>query len=88
MDSFSTPRGGAYGDLVVIESDFDGLDSSPWLYQDIHDFIGDNGEEDGTIYVWRGDYSRSRGGEKFRGQFWNVSGEQLRSGFHKLVERK
>ena len=79
-DSFSTPRVPA----VVIDSCFRGLDSSPWLYKDIHDFIGDNGEEDGRIYLWRGDYSRSRGSKKFRGQFLNVSGGRLISVFHQL----
>jgi len=75
---------GEYGDLVVIQSDFGGLDSSPWLYEDIHDFIGDNGEEDGHVYLWQGTYSRNRGGKKFRGQFWNVSGDLLRSKFRQL----
>lgn len=59
---------GGYGDVVSIASDFAGLASSPWLYEDLHDFLGDNGEERGFIYIWEGTYCRARG-SKFMGQF-------------------
>lgn len=59
---------GEYGDIVVIGSKFEELESSPWLYEDIHDFIGDNGEERGLIYLWQGTYCRARA-SKFMGQF-------------------
>lgn len=74
---------GCYGDIVCIESDFVGLTSSPWLYEDIHDFIGDNDEEDGNIYLWRGTYCRSRG-SKFVGRFQKMSSSSIRA----LIEGK
>ena len=69
---------GMYGDIVCIASDFNGLTSSPWLYEDIHEFIGCNGEEDGKVYLWRGTYCIDRD-KKFIGSFKNVSADTLRN---------
>jgi hypothetical protein len=59
---------GEYGDIVSIGSYFTGLASSPWYYEDLHDFLGDNSEEHGHIYIFEGTYCRSRT-KKFIGRF-------------------
>jgi hypothetical protein len=59
---------GEYGDIVSIGSHFIGLTSSPWYYEDLHDFLGDNGEARGHIYIFEGTYCRNRA-NKFIGQF-------------------
>jgi len=42
-----------YGDLVILNSAFDGLDDSPWLFQAMMDFVSDNTPEPG-IYKFTG----------------------------------
>jgi hypothetical protein len=32
---------GCYGDITVIQSEFEGLDDSPWYYRALHDYVGD-----------------------------------------------
>ena len=42
-----------YGDIVLIDSLFENLSDSPWLYENMQDFIAENGER-GNIYRWDG----------------------------------
>lgn len=71
---------GCYGDIICIESHFTGLASSPWLYEDLHEFMDDNGEEDGNIYLWRGTYCRGRSrGSKFVGQLQKMPSSSVRA---------
>lgn len=51
---------GAYGDLVAIAADFAGLDDSPWLYEDIEDFLIGQESTRGTVYRFEGTYCRDR----------------------------
>ncbi|MFA7519595.1 hypothetical protein [Shewanella sp.] len=45
-----------YGDYTPISTHFDGLDDSPWFFQDMLDFIADNAQEHGVIYRFSGEY--------------------------------
>ena len=74
---------GEYGDIVSIASSFEDLQSSPWLYEDLHAFLGDNAEEDGKIYLFEGTYCRTRT-KKFMGIFRNIDAFCLRSVFHQI----
>lgn len=59
----------AWGEITPIEAEFDGLDCSPWFYEDIMDHIvaltqGD----DPIIYTWKGTYVKHKNGRcHFRG---------------------
>ena len=52
----------AYGDIVLIDDSFACLGSSPRLFADMQDFIGDNCGERGTIYKWEGEYRTNKKG--------------------------
>lgn len=65
---------GCFGDLVVVDFEFRSargkeLDSSPWLYDDLHGFIGDCCSDktcdDGNLYRFDGTYSQSRDDEQY-----------------------
>lgn len=42
-----------YGDIVLIDAAFNGLGDSPWLFQAMQDFIGENIPETG-VFRWKG----------------------------------
>ena len=69
---------GEYGDIITIESSFEDLGSSPWFFEDLHDFIGSNGEDSGVIYFWEGTYCPSRS-TKFIGTFKKVRTESIKA---------
>ncbi len=48
----------AYGDIVLIDANFENLDDSPWLFENMQDFIAENGER-GGLYKWEGCYKNS-----------------------------
>lgn len=61
---------GCHGDITVIQWDFklpDGteLDASPWLYRDMHDFVGDHimaKDHPGGIWRFDGTFKRNKNG--------------------------
>lgn len=59
---------GECGDITCIQSNFEGLPSSPWFHDDLCEFMGDNGEERGEVYLWRGAYCH-KSAKKFMGVF-------------------
>ena len=54
---------GEYGDITVIRTEFLSLGSSPWFYEDLHNFVGDQDTEEGEVYVFKGMYCNN----KFKG---------------------
>jgi hypothetical protein len=54
---------GAYGDTTIIRSQFEGLDDSPWLFDDLNGFVEQhidaNPNKEGTIWRWKGTYKRT-----------------------------
>ncbi len=61
---------GAYGDSgVLIDAAFEGLDDSPWLYDDMIRFIEQHPGEPGNVYRWDGSYTKYKnGGCRFSGR--------------------
>lgn len=60
---------GAYGDYTLIQTGFDGLSDSQWLYEDMIDFICEKATEDGMVYRWDGTYQKfQNGGYRFSGK--------------------
>jgi hypothetical protein len=49
---------GCFGDLAVISAEFEGLPDSPWLYEDLHQWIWDQKPEEGKVYRFEGSYCR------------------------------
>lgn len=47
---------GSDGTICPIDYDFVGLDGSPWLYDAIVDFIGDNSKEHCRVYRFDGTF--------------------------------
>ena len=43
----------AYGDIVLIDACFKDLDDSPWLFENMNNFIAENGKR-GDLYKWIG----------------------------------
>lgn len=56
---------GCFGDHQIIEAEFDDLDSSPWFFDDINDFVDryitKQGKR-GTIYNFKGTYFKFKNG--------------------------
>lgn len=50
---FSIAANGLY---CLIDYDFKNLDDSPWLFDALQDFIGDNAKERGRIYRFNGTF--------------------------------
>jgi len=50
------------GDYVLIRTAFTGLDDSPWLTDDLMDFICEKAKERGTVYRFEGVYKVSKEG--------------------------
>ncbi len=67
---------GCFGDIVCIESKFEELPDSPWFYEDLREFIGDNGEQNSFIYLFTGTY-RSNRDPKFLGVFLKITAATL-----------
>lgn len=60
---------GAYGDITLIDARWDGLDDSPWLFEDMQDYIADRAQESGTVYRFDGTYTMYKnGGHRFSGK--------------------
>jgi len=66
---------GCFGDLTIIDYEFNSrrgvaLDGSPWLYDDLHGFVGDfsQGQEhrEGKVYRFDGTYSQSEETGEYR----------------------
>ncbi len=51
---------GCFGDLAVIRVDFTDLPDSPWFYEDLHEWIWNQGPSEGTVYQFTGTYCRDR----------------------------
>jgi len=48
----------AWGELVLIDAEFTGLDSSPWLYDDLIEFVDSYEDLSTGVYRWDGWYKR------------------------------
>lgn len=48
---------GCFGDIVIIAYSFEGLDDSPWLYDDLCSFVNDNVKDQGHVFLWKGTYT-------------------------------
>lgn len=57
---------GLFGDLAVVEAEFEDLPDSPWFYDDLHTWIWDQSPVEGRIYRFDGTYRRDRA-ERFVG---------------------
>lgn len=53
---------GAYGDIVLLQADFEDLPDSPWFYEDAQDFIAGKTER-GFLYRFVGTYEKFDNGE-------------------------
>ena len=51
------------GDIDLLDFDFKGLDSSPWLYDDIWTLIDSVKTTEGNLYRWKGFYTQASTGE-------------------------
>jgi hypothetical protein len=64
---------GAYGDIIPVACEFDGLPDSPWFFDDLQDFIGKKAKTPGTIYRFSGTYTKFKnGGCRFSGKVTTV----------------
>ena len=62
-----------YGDIVLIDSGFENLSDSPWLYENMQDFIAENGNGS-NVYRWDGRYKVSADGHYcFEGKIKKVA---------------
>jgi hypothetical protein len=53
---------------TLIRAEFKGLDDSPWLFDDMTDYMCDNAKCSSVIYKFKGTYTVSkRDGGKFKG---------------------
>ncbi len=52
---------GEYGDIVLLASDFKKLDSSPWLFDAMQEYLGEHCEEEG-VYKWKGQFTKIHDG--------------------------
>lgn len=64
---------GEYGDLTLIRVSFDNLPDSPWLMEDMLDFIGDKSVKhkikEGNVYKFTGTYTKFKNGKcRFSGK--------------------
>ncbi len=62
-----------YGDLVPLRSDFKDLPDSPWFFQDMQDWIGQQKTEAGQVYFFRGSYTKFKTGNcRFSGKVRSI----------------
>jgi hypothetical protein len=59
---------GEYGDYAIIRAKIEGLDDSPWLFDDMMDFMCEEAKEEGCVYRFHGTYRNRR----FRGKVEKV----------------
>ena len=50
------------GEILLITSNFDGLDDSPWFFRDMNEFICNQKTEPGNVYRFRGTYILHKNG--------------------------
>lgn len=48
---------GGYGDIILLDADFKKLSDSPWLYEQMQEYISENLNGEG-IYKWEGQVSK------------------------------
>lgn len=48
----------AYGNFEVIDSNFEGVEDNPWLFEDLNDYISCNTKIPGSIYIFQGTYRK------------------------------
>ena len=65
---------GGYGDIVLLDAEFENLSDSPWLYEAMQDFISRNSKGKG-LYIWKGCYSNNC----FTGKLERMKFEKLKS---------
>lgn len=64
----------AYGQLVLIRADFNGLPDSPWLYDHLNDFVCERATEPGMVYRFDGSYMVFKNGNpSFKGTVTPIS---------------
>ncbi len=51
----------SYGDIVLLDANFENLTDSPWLFEAMQDFIGENSKDSG-VYKWEGYYRKLNNG--------------------------
>jgi hypothetical protein len=49
-----------YGDTTILDVEFEGLDSSPWLCADVGQFLSDVDCDEVGLYKWQGNYMHGR----------------------------
>lgn len=63
---------GCFGDLAVISVYFADLPDSPWLYEDLHNWIWSTEPEEGKVYRFEGTYRKGERGSVFDGKRGSV----------------
>lgn len=48
---------GGYGDIVLLDATFENLSSSPWLFEAMQEYIGENCKDEG-VYKWEGCFEK------------------------------
>jgi hypothetical protein len=57
------------GSLVTIDANFEGLPDSPWLYEDMDQYVEDHALIEGTVYRFDGTYTKLKNGKgRFSGK--------------------
>ena len=63
---------GAYGDMVLLDAEFEDLNDSPWLWKAMQDFIGE--DETCGLYIWKGHFKLFHNGKyRFKGKMERLS---------------
>ena len=61
------------GDILLVDAALDGLPDSPWLHEDMVEYIGEHMGEPGNVYRWEGTYTKFKNGQcRFSGQVSRV----------------
>ena len=66
-----------YGDIILISSRIDGLEDSPWLFEDMNEYIGSRFDPPNTkkygVFRFNGTYTKSKNGKcRFCGEVTEV----------------
>lgn len=67
---------GAWGDIVPVDSEFDGLSSSPWFFEDMNNYICEQITETTAVGIYRfdGTYTRFKNGScRFSGKIRTIA---------------
>jgi len=63
---------GCHGDIVVLEWDFEGVEANPWIYDELHEFVGqhiDKTDRAWGVWLFEGTYRVFKNGKhKFSGK--------------------